>query len=85
MKVSLAQIKVNGRTLSVGSLVRIKPSSPGKRDGMIATVRAIHGDDETRRILDVEVLDPYNGGIRNFPPSRVLLATKRRNASVASS
>lgn len=67
---------VNGVPLTVGGPVKIVPSQPRKRDGYLATVRALTEQDG--QITEIEVVDPRNGSVRTYHPERVTRAPKKR-------
>jgi hypothetical protein len=70
-----------GRKVEVGSVIKVLPSAPHKRDGHDTKILFILGDNG--KVTGVGIKDPRNGGVRTVKPERVrpyLKETKRIRA-----
>ena len=66
--------------IRVGDVVRVT-ATPGKRNGFLATVRAIFLDEQTYDVSEVEVFGgpPGRAMVRTFRPERIQRRAQTRN------
>lgn len=71
MRSSAPFILYKGTKITPGWPIKVLPSSPGKKDGFETLIRNIWVDPVTQKILDIEVVEPDTGHIRNFRTNRI--------------